>query len=317
MADYTKKVTVREIVDFFHFEQVTGNDEALNRWTVVPDVNRPGFELCGFYRMTEPRRIVVIGNKESDFIRTMSPEDQHSRFPMLTDGLTPLIIITKNNELPPILKEVAESVNFPILRTPQSTSRVITDLIGFLDEKLAAEDTMSGVLMSVYNKGVLLVGESGMGKSETALELIRKGHVLIADDRVDIQRIHNSVFGHAPKVIKGLLEIRGIGIIDVEKMFGASVLGDSTRIDLVIQLEPYDPDEDYNRIGDETQRYTRIMDVLVPTVILPLSAGRNVSVLVESAVTNFRLQEAGFSSADEVRKRFRRAAEEEHAGGTV
>ncbi|MBR3364957.1 MAG: HPr(Ser) kinase/phosphatase [Solobacterium sp.] len=303
---YTKKVTIREIVQFFKFEQLTGNDHALDRWTVVPDINRPGFELCGFNRITEPRRIVVIGNKEIEFIATMTEQQQRERYPMLTDGLTPAIIITKNNELPPILKEIAEATNFPILRTSLETYRLIADIITFLDENLAKEDTMSGVLMDVYGKGVLLVGESGMGKSETALELIRRGHILIADDRVDVQHIHNKIFGHAPEIIKGMLEIRGIGIIDVEKMFGASALGEKKQIDLVIQLAQYDPESEYNRIGDEAQRFTRVMGVLVPTVILPISAGRNVAVLIESAVTNFRLQEVGFNSALEIRGRFHR-----------
>ncbi len=306
---YEKKVTIREIVDFFKFEQLTGNANALDRWTVVPDVNRPGFELCGFYQMTEPRRIVVIGNKEEDFIKTMSEADQRARFPMLTDGLTPAIIITKNNPLPPILKETAEANNFPILRTSLETYRLITDLITYLDEKLAPEDTMSGVLLNVYGSGVLLVGESGMGKSETALELIRNGHVLVADDRVDVQHIHNDIYGHAPTIIKGLLEIRGIGIIDVEKMFGASALSDETQIDLVIDLVPFDPNTEYDRIGDEASRYTKILDVMIPTIILPVSAGRNVRVLIESAVTNFRLKQKGYDSADEIRSRFRRFAE--------
>ena len=147
---YTKKVTIREIVQFFKFEQLTGNDHALDRWTVVPDINRPGFELCGFNRITEPRRIVVIGNKEIEFIATMTEQQQRERYPMLTDGLTPAIIITKNNELPPILKEIAEATNFPILRTSLETYRLIADIITFLDENLAKEDTMSGVLMDVY-----------------------------------------------------------------------------------------------------------------------------------------------------------------------
>ena len=302
---YDKKVTIREIKNFFKFEQLTGDDQALERWTVVPDVNRPGFELCGFDQKTEPRRIVLIGNKESDFIKLMSPEDQRNRFALLTDGLTPAIIITKNNELPPILAEIANHNNFPILRTALETYRTITDVITFLDERLSPEDTMSGVLMSVYGKGVLLTGESGMGKSETALELIRNGHVLIADDRVDVQHIHNDVYGHAPVMLKGLLEIRGIGVIDVEKMFGASSLGDEVKIDLVIKLVPFEAEAEYNRIGDEAQRFTKIFEVLVPTIILPISAGRNVGVLVESAVTNFRLQEAGYNSSNEIRDRFR------------
>ncbi|MDO5109086.1 MAG: HPr(Ser) kinase/phosphatase [Erysipelotrichaceae bacterium] len=307
---YDKKVTIREIVEFFKFEQLTGDSHALDRWTVVPDINRPGFELCGFYKMTEPRRIVLIGNKESEFIRTMSEADQRARFPMLMDGLTPAIIITRSNEVPPILAELAKANNFPILRTSLETYRTVTDIITYLDEKLAPEDTMSGVLLNVYGKGVLLTGESGMGKSETALELIKRGQVLISDDRVDVQHIHNHVYGHSPSITKGLMEIRGIGIIDVEKMFGASALMDSARIDLVIHLESYETQPDFNRIGDEAERFTSILNVLVPTVTLPISAGRNVAVLVESAVTNFRLQEAGYNSADELRRRFR-----EYSGG--
>ena len=302
---YDKKVTVREIVQFFKFEQLTGNDSALDRWTVVPDINRPGFELCGFYKMTEPRRIVLIGNKESEFIRTMSEADQRARFPMLMDGLTPAIIITKSNDLPPVLGELAQANNFPILRTSLETWRTVTDVITFLDEKLAPEDTISGVLMQVYGKGVLLTGESGMGKSETALELIKNGQVLISDDRVDVMHIHNHVYGHSPEITRGLMEIRGIGIIDVEKMFGASALMDTARIDLVIKLEPYESQPGFNRIGDEAERFTNILNVLIPTVTLPISAGRNVAVLVESAVTNFRLQEAGYNSADDLKRRFR------------
>lgn len=302
---YNKKATIREIVDFFKFEQVTGDDRALDRWTVVSDVNRPGFELCGFNKITEPRRIVIIGNKEYDFItNNMTEEQQRERFPMITDGLTPCAIVTKGNEVPPILKEVAQKSNFPILRTELETYRCMTDLITFLDEKLAPEDTMSGVLMSIHGVGVMLTGESGMGKSEAAMELIRNGNVIISDDRVDVMRVHNSIIGKAPEILYGLLEIRGIGIIDVEKMFGAMASAKSEELKLVIQLVPFEPDAEYNRIGDETQRYTRILDVLVPTLVLPVSAGRNTAALIESAVSEFKLKQAGFNSAEEIRRRF-------------
>lgn len=303
-VEYKKKVTVKEIVEFFDLERLTGNDQSLERWTVVPDVNRPGFELCGFYKMSEPRRIVLIGNKEIEFIQTMSEKDQRERFPMLTDGLTPMIIITKGNALPPILKEVAESMNFPIARTSLETSRITTDLISYLDEKLGEEDTLSGVLLNVFGKGVLLTGESGMGKSETALELLSKGHVLISDDRVDVQRVHNHVIGYAPTIIKGLLEIRGIGVNDVEKLFGASALADRQQIDMVIDLVPFEQHGEYDRIGDEDAHFTEILGIQIPLIIIPLSAGRNVGVLVETAVKNFRLKEIGYNGADEIKKRF-------------
>ena len=311
---YEKKVFIREIVDFFKIEQLTGDRNSLERWTVVPDVNRPGFELCGVFKPTEPRRIVILGNKETEFIETMTEQEQRERFPLLTDGLTPAIIITRNNPLPPILKEIAEHNNFPILRTTSETYRFLADIITFLDEKLAQEATLSGVLMNIFGSGVLLVGESGMGKSETALDLIRDGQTLIADDRVDVVHVHNSIIGHAPDIIRGLLEIRGIGIIDVEKMYGASAIADSIDVNLVIHLVPYQKNVEYDRIGDEEERYTKILGVLIPTVILPVSAGRNISVLVESAVTNFRLKQAGYDSAEEIRKRFRDYCKRENRG---
>lgn len=302
---YSKKVTIKEIVDFFGYEQLTGDEESLKRWTVVPDVNRPGFELSGIYKETDPRRIVILGNKESEFIETMSVEDQKMRFPWLCDGLTPAMIITNNNELPVILQEIATANNFPILRTNQESYRVIADMTTFLDEKLAPEESIHGVLLSVHNQGVLITGESGMGKSETALDLIRNGHVLISDDRVDVVHIHNALYGHAPVIIQGLLEIRGIGVIDVEKMFGASALSDSTKIDLIIHLVPFSQDAEYNRIGDEEGGTVAVLGVSIPRLILPVSAGRNTSALVESAVTNFILQKKGFNSAEEIKNRFR------------
>jgi len=300
---YTKKVPIRDIAEFFKFEQLTGNDESLNRWVVVPDVNRPGFELCGYFMPSDPRRIVIIGNKEETFIRNLSEEEQRERYPYITDGLTPMILITHNNALPWELKRIADSQNFPIFRTPADTYRIMVDLITFLDEKLAPEDTLSGVLMAVYGRGVLITGESGLGKSEAALELIRDGQVLISDDRVDVQKIHNTIFGHAPQLLKGMLEIRGIGIIDVERMYGANYLSERHQVDMVITLKHFDKDEEYDRIGEEAVHYTKILDVLIPTIILPVSPGRSMGAIIESAVSNFILKEEGYNSSSAFKDR--------------
>ena len=298
-----KKVMIQEIVDFFGLEQLTGNAESLNRWVVIPDVNRPGFELSGYFKPTEPRRVVIIGNKEIEYIGHLSEEEQRSRFPSITDGLTPMLIITKNNEIPPILKEVAIERNFPIFRTSIDTYRIMVDLITFLDEKLAPEETLSGDLMVIYGVGVLLTGESGMGKSEIAMELMRDGQVLVADDRVDIQKIHNNLYGHAPELLRGMLEIRGIGIIDVERMFGANILSKRNRIDLVINLVRYNASEEYERIGDEMTGYTQIMGVKIPAMSLPVSSGRSMRALVETAVTNYLLKQEGYNSTEEFKER--------------
>ncbi|MBQ9327780.1 MAG: HPr(Ser) kinase/phosphatase [Solobacterium sp.] len=303
MEDDQNKVMIQEIVDFFSLEQLTGNEESLNRWVVIPDVNRPGFELSGYFKPTEPRRVVIIGNKEIEYIGHLSESEQRERFPLITDGVTPMMIITKNNEIPPVLKDVAIERNFPIFRTKSDTYRMMVDLITFLDERLAPEETLSGDLMVIYGKGVLITGESGMGKSEVAMELVRDGQVLVADDRVDVQKIHNSLYGHAPDLLRGMLEIRGIGIIDVERIFGANNLVSSHSIELVINLVRYDASEEYERIGDEMTSYTKIMGVSIPAMSLPVSPGRSMCALIETAVSNFILKQEGYNSTEEFKER--------------
>ncbi len=299
---FDKKVLVRDVINFFDFEQITGNDEALNRWIVVPDINRPGFELSGYFKLTEPRRIVLIGNKEIEYISHLTDAEQYERYPKITDALTPMMIVTHNNPVPPILVEVAEKHNFPIFRTRLDTYRLTVDLISYLEEKMAPEDTLSAVLMVVYGKGVLLMGESGIGKSEAALELIGDGMAMVADDRVDVERVHNTIIGHAPELLKGMLEIRGIGIIDVMRMFGANSLTDKHTIDLVIDLRQYDGTQEYNRL-ESSADYYRILGISIPKIILPVSPGRSTKALIESAVTNFILLEEGYDSSAHFRSR--------------
>lgn len=300
------KVKIREVRDYFqsrqvagNFRQVTGNEESLNRWVIVPDVNRPGLELAGYYKYTEPRRIVIIGEKEISYIETLDDDILQDRFEKITDGYTPCIIIAHAQPLPALLEQAAQERNFPIFMSDLPTYRVMTDLITFLDEKMAPSDTVHGVLVDVYGIGVLMMGESGMGKSEIALELIRKGHILVADDRVDISRVHNSLIGRSAPLLEGMLEIRGIGVIDVSKMFGSSALLEEDKIELVIYLEPYAAKTDYERVGAERDQIKRILDIDIPMTVLPVKEGRNMAVLIESAVTNFRLKQRGYDSAKE------------------
>ena len=297
--EYKQRCLMREFNDYFEFEQVTGNEESLERWVVVPDINRPGLELVGFFDHTEPRRIVVLGDKEIAYIKTMEADYQREIFDRLTDGLTPSIILSHNHECPAILYEIATYKNFPIFRTPIKTYQLMVDVISYLDEKLAESDTIHGVLMSVFGKGVLITGESGMGKSELGLELIRKGHVLIADDRVDVQRVHNNIFGHSPELLKGLLELRGIGIIDVGRMFGASALLDTMRIDFVVYLEKWIDGKAYKRVGVDDSSTLSILGLQVPKMIFPVKEGRNLAVLIEAAVTDFTLKEKGIDASKE------------------
>ncbi|MEG0076771.1 HPr(Ser) kinase/phosphatase [Anaerorhabdus sp.] len=309
MEELEGKVMIRELVDYFKFEQVTGDEESLNRWVIVPDLNRPGLELAGFFKENETRRIVIIGDKELAYIETLDEATQFERFKIITDAYTPMIVFSRNREVPSILIDVAKQMNFPIFKSDLPSYRLMVDLVAFLDERLAPSDSLHGVLISVFGKGVLITGESGMGKSEIALELIRRGHVLVADDRVDVSKVHNNLIGHSPELLIGMLEIRGIGIIDVAKMFGASSLLAKDNIDVVIKLEKYDDKMDYARVGIEEDKHTNILDIQVPTIILPVKEGRSMAVLVESAVTNFQLKEAGFNSAKEFEERVLRYIE--------
>lgn len=301
--EFERSVTIQEIVNHFGYEHLIGDQDSLKRWVVVPDVNRPGLELTGFYEHTEPRRILIIGAKEESYLATLDEKTQKQRFENILDGFTPALILTMNRECPKVLEEVAKKRNFPILRSPQPTFRVMTDLITYLDSKLAPQDTLHGVLLNVYGKGVLIVGESGMGKSEIALELIRRGHVLVADDRVDVARIHNKITGKAPELLDGMLEIRGIGVIDVAKMFGGASLLEESDVHLVIHLEKFVPGKEYNRVGNEEELYYPILDLNIPMVVLPVKEGRSMGVLIEAVVTNFRLKERGVNSPKEFEQR--------------
>ena len=288
---------MRKMNEYFKFQQITGNEESLERWVVVPDVNRPGLELVGFFEHTEPRRINIMGDKEMAYIEKMDPALQYDVFERLTDGFTPTIIIARDYECPPILFDIANAKNFPIFRTPLKTYQLMVDVVSYLDEQLAETDTLHGVLMSVFGKGVLITGDSGMGKSEVGLELIRKGHVLISDDRVDARRIRNHIIGFSPELLKGLLELRGIGIIDVPRMFGASALLDQTRIDFIVYLEKWIDGKAYKRVSVDGTSYRNIFGVDVPQIVFPVKEGRNLAVLIEAAVTDFTLKEKGIDAS--------------------
>ena len=196
---------VRRLVEAFNFEQITGNDKSLDRPISIADTNRPGLELAGFFENSQVKRLVVLGDKEIAYIQTMSVAKQRKSFDFITNEATPALIITKNHECPELLRKCAKRKNFPIFRSASPTWRLIVDMVAFLDEQLATSECLHGGLLSIYGKGVLIRGESGMGKSEIALELIKRGHLLVADDRVDCYRIHNKIIGKSPELLRDML----------------------------------------------------------------------------------------------------------------
>ena len=296
-------VSVKALVEAFDFEQITGDEESLNRQIVMADTNRPGLELAGFFENSQVKRLVVLGDKEIAYISTMSVQKQRRAFDFITNEITPAIIITKGHRCPDVLKRCAKRKNFPVLSSESATTRLIVDLVAFLDEKLASSQCLHGGLLSIYGKGVLIRGESGMGKSEIALELIKRGHLLVADDRVDCYRIHNKIVGKAPELLSGMLEIRGIGIINVARMFGVSSVLPKTQVDFQVNLEMWKPDQDYDRVGIEEKKHENILGVDIPKIVVPVREGRSMAVIIESAVTNYMLSEMGMDSAKEFEQR--------------
>lgn len=296
----SKSVKLKDLIKTSPFTQISGDEKSLDRDVFVAELNRPGFELAGFFKHTDFRRIILFGEKEMAFVSEMSKEAQLACFSKLANDETPCIIIAKGYKCPEILKNIALKREFPIFETKQATGRVSIDLTGVLDEALAAETLIHGVFLNIYGKGVVIRGDSGIGKSEIALELIKRGHFLIADDAIELYHIGQGIVGKAPEVLKNLLEIRGIGVIDVSKMFGVASVLAKDNVDLIIQLERWLPSREYTRIGIEEDDATEdILSVPIPKMVVPVTGGRSMSAIIEAAVMNMQLKDSGFDSSKE------------------
>lgn len=301
MAD--KKVTVKEFADYFQFEQMTGDEQSLRRSIELTDTNRPGLELAGFFDYSQAKRLVILGDKEIAYIATMSEQSQKRSFDFLTGEETPAIVITRGHECPQILRECALEKNFPVFCCEEKTNHTIVNIITWLDERLAKSVSVHGELLIIYGTGVMICGESGMGKSEIALELIKRGHQLVADDRVDCYRIHNHLVGKSPQLLEGMLELRGVGVINIARMYGVGAVAHKANVDIQITLEEFDPRANYDRVGIEEKKNVSILDVEVPKITIPVREGRSMGVIIESAVTNYMLAKDGLDSAKEFEQR--------------
>lgn len=298
-----RPVTVDELLNKFHFVLLSGDAQALKRTVVVREINRPGPEILGYFEHTDFSRLQFIGHKEQFLVTKLSPEQQYERFDQLLGEKTPALIITQGQPCPPILHEIAKKKNFPVLLTPEKTSFISVAVTMFLTERLAPATSLHATLIEVMGSGVLLTGRSGIGKSEIALELIKRGHRLVADDRVDLVRSGDEVLGHAPEILRGLIEVRGIGLVNVTRMFGITALKERQQVDYMIRLVDYNPNDSYDRLGADIRTQT-ILDLPVPSIELPVTSGRSMADLVEVAVMNMRLKESGFSATDEFESRY-------------
>lgn len=299
----SETVKVIDLVNALQLEIITGDEEALQREIKISDISRPGLELTGYFTYYSYNRIQLFGSKEITFAQRMLPEERLMVMRRMCAPEIPAFVISRGLEVPKELIQAGDEAGIPVLRSGVSTSRLLGQLSSFLDSKLAVRESVHGVLVDVYGLGVLIQGSSGIGKSETALELIKRGHRLIADDRVDVYKQDDlTLIGEPPKILEHLIEIRGIGIIDVMNLFGASAVRGSMQVQLAVYLEAWEKDKKYDRLGSENAT-VEIGDVAIPQIRIPVKTGRNVAIIIEVAAMNFRARTMGFDATKKFEER--------------
>lgn len=290
-------VPLTTLVQEHHLEVVFASSDYADRVLMVEDVSRPGIQLAGYFDHFEPLRLQVLGNVEMGFLRQMSAEERCVVLNRLFSYRFPAMLLARNMEPDEDILIAAKKYDVTILRTPEATSTIISTIITYLRGALAPRITRHGVLMEVYGEGVLLIGESGMGKSEAAVELLKRGHRMIADDAVEIRKISNNLLiGTAPAVVRNYVELRGIGIINVARLFGVGAVKAEKQINLVVNIVPWDNHSSYDRMGAEVE-YMDILGVKIPMNTIPITPGRNLAVILEVAAMNNRQRKMGFNAA--------------------
>lgn len=303
MPEHSYSVNFENIIKEFKLEMLYKPENLADVKIVNNEVNRPGLQIAGFFDYYDSTRIQVIGMVEISYLSRLSADERTKCFDKFFSHGVPAIIITRDMHPPMELVEVAKKYDIPVCRTNVSTSRFVSSLIAYLNVQLAPRITTHGVLVEVYGEGILLLGESGVGKSETAIELVKRGHRLVADDAVEIKRVsEKALVGSAPDIIRHFVELRGIGIIDVKTIFGMGAVKDTEKIDMVINLEQWQDKKMYDRLGLNTE-YDNILGIDVPSLTIPVKPGRNLAVVVEVAARNNRQKKMGYNAAEALNNR--------------
>lgn len=293
----TKSVTVKQLVDSLKLE-IHNGEEFLDRKILTDDISRPGLELTGYFNYYPQERIQLFGRTEISFSEQMTSDERLIVMRRMCQPDTPAFLISRGLTPPKELVQATTEKRIPLLLSPQSTTRLSSNVTNFLEAELAERIAMHGVLVDIYGMGVMITGDSGVGKSETALELIKRGHRLVADDRIELYVIDDKkIVGEPPEILSHLMEIRGIGIIDVVNLFGVGSIRLSKVVNLVVNLELWDKEKTYDRLGsgDEKQR---ILNVDVPKISIPVRTGRNLAIIIESAAMNTRAKIMGYNATE-------------------
>lgn len=293
-------VPLKEIIDEFSLESIYLPAAAEDINISETEVTRPGAQLMGFYEYFVAERIQIFGNMEFAYLHSLDKSLRRERIQELFSKKIPCVIVAHGLEIYPEMAELAEKYGVPLLRTLDQTSSFLAAIIAFLNLKLAPRITRHGVLIEVYGEGILICGESGVGKSETAIELVKRGHRLVADDAVEIRKVSSkSLVGQSPDNIRHFLELRGIGIINARRIFGMGAVKVTEKIDLIVELELWDPNKVYDRMGMDNE-YTSILGVKVPSLTVPVKPGRNLAIILEVAAMNNRQKKMGYNAAQEL-----------------
>ena len=288
--------SLKNMVETFNMEILHKGRDFDNTVVTISDVNRPALQLVGFYDYFDDKRLQILGRGEMQFLERMTEAERTRVFNKLLSYPFPAMIVARDMEAPSELVQMANKHDRTLLRSAESTVDVTSKLIDYLNRALAPQIARHGVLMNIYGQGVLILGDSGIGKSETAIELLKRGHRLVADDAVEIRRISNSLFGTAPEIIRHYIEIRGVGVIDVQQLFGMGAVQFDTEIDLVIQLEQWVDGKFYDRLGLGEEKY-EMLGVELPIVTIPVRPGRNLAGIVEIATMKNRQMKYGYNAA--------------------
>ena len=299
----TDSVALKDLVEKMKLKNLTPDIDMEDRKITVPDVNRPALQLTGFFEHFDSERVQVIGYVEYTYLQTLSETRKKELYKKLMSYGIPCLIFSTGLIPDEQLLQTANEKGIPVFSTPRKTSSFMAEMIRWLNVELAPQISIHGVLVDVYGVGVLIMGESGIGKSEAALELIKRGHRLVTDDVVEISKVSDdTLVGTAPDITRHLIELRGIGIIDVKMLFGVQSVRQTQTIDLVITLEDWNKDKEYDRLGLE-EEYTEFLGNKVVCHSIPIRPGRNLAIIVESAAANFRQKKMGYNAAQELYRR--------------
>lgn len=289
-------ITVRDLIDKLRLKVVYGNESLFEKEITTADISRPGLEMTGYFDYYTPERIQLVGMKEWSYLIKMTSHNRHQVLRKMFQPETPVLIIARDLEVPEEMLRAAEEKQIAILSSRVPTSRLSGELSSYLDSLLAERTSVHGVLMDIYGMGVLIQGDSGIGKSETGLELVKRGHRLVADDRVDVfARDEMTLWGEPAEILRHMLEIRGVGIIDVMSLYGASAVKDSSQVQIAVYLENYTKEQTYDRLGNNAEEI-EFCGVTIPRIRIPVKTGRNISVVIEAVAMNYRAKEMGYDA---------------------